>query len=315
MTPLGGVIGTITLNPSIDMHWIVNNFVKDDTNRAKRVLETAGGKGINVSKVVRELGGKTHAYALLGGNAGRRLKELAAPLDFPLSSVPIKGFTRINTLISDLKDGTQSRISALGPAVSAGELKKFIHLLCHARPRPDFWVFGGSLPREMAPTVYRELIEALQGAGTPCVLDADDKPLREGVKAKPFMIKPNEFEMQRLCGKRLHRLKDYAREATKFVDGGIRIVVVSLAAKGALFITKEGALHILPPDVEVRSQLGAGDSLIGGLLQGLESKKTLEQAARQGVAASVSAVMREAPRLCLLSDMPGILKRLRVREI
>ncbi len=309
------MIGTITLNPSIDMHWIVDDFVKDDTNRAKQVLETAGGKGINVSKVVRELGGKTHAYALLGGNAGRRLKELAVPLDFPLSSVLIQGFTRMNTLISDLKDGTQSRISSPGPAVSVGELRKFIRLLCQARPRPDFWVFGGSLPREMAPTAYRELIETLQGAGTPCVLDADDKPFKEGVKAKPFMIKPNEFEMQRLCGKRLHGLKDHARAAAKLVDRGIRIVVVSLAAKGALFVTKEGALHILPPDVEVRSQLGAGDSLIGGVLQALEGKKTLEQAARQGIAASVSAVMREAPRLCLKSDIPALLKRLRVHKI
>ncbi len=309
------MIGTITLNPSIDMHWIVDDFVKDDTNRAREVIETPGGKGINVSKVVRELGGKTHAYAILGGLAGERLKELAVPLDFPLSSVPIRGVTRINTLISDLKDKTQSRISAPGPAVSAGELRKFVHLLCKARPQPDWWVFGGSLPSGMAPTVYRELIEALQRTGASCVLDADNKPLKEGMRAKPFMIKPNEFEMQRLCGMKLRTLKEYAREAAKFVKSGIQVVVVSLGPKGALFVNQSQALHILPPDVEVRSQLGAGDSLIGGLLRGFQSRLPFVDAAKLGVAASVSTVMREAPRLCRRSDIPHLLKRLRVQEI
>jgi len=309
------VIGTITLNPSIDMHWIVDDFVKDDTNRARQVIETPGGKGINVSKVVRELGGKTRAFSVLGGLAGERLKELAAPLDFPLTSVPIRGFTRINMIISDVKDRTQSRISAPGPKVRIVEFKKFVRLLCEAKPRPKWWVFGGSLPQGMAASTYRELIEALQAEGASCVLDADNKPLKEGLKAKPYMIKPNEFEMQRLCGRSLHSLRDYSREAGKLVKSGIRIVVVSLGPKGALFVTEDRAFHILPPDVVVRSQLGAGDALIGGLLRGLQRKLPVMDAARLGVAASVSTVMREAPRLCRKSDIGPILNRLRVREI
>ena len=309
------MIGTITLNPSIDQHWIVDDFVKDDTNRARQVIETPGGKGINVSKVVRELGGKTRAFALLGGLAGERLKELAVPLDFPLLSVPIRGLTRINMIVTDLKDRTQSRISAPGPRVDAAEWRRFIRLLCAAHPRPDWWVFGGSLPRGVSPTAYRELIEALEAKGASCVLDADNRPLKEGLKAKPFMIKPNEFEMQRLCGRKLHSVRQYAREAGKIVRRGIRIVVVSLGPKGALFVSEEEALHIVPPDVEVRSQLGAGDSLIGGFLRGLQGKRTLTEASRLGVAASVSAVLRGGPRLCRRADIPGILKRLRVRKI
>ncbi len=315
MTPPSGVIGTITLNPSVDMHWIVDDFVKDDTNRARRVIETPGGKGINVSKVVRELGGKTHAYAVLGGLVGERLKELAVPLDFPLTSVTVRGFTRMNMIISDVKDRTQSRISAPGPHVSAAELQKFIRLLCAARPQPDWWVFGGSLPQGMAPAVYRELIKTLQAQGACCVLDTDGKPLKEGVRAKPFMIKPNEFEMHRLCGRRLRTLKEYTHEAGRIVRGGVRLVVVSLGPKGALFVSEDKAIHITPPEVEVRSQLGAGDSLIGGLLGGLQRKLSMAEAAKAGVAASVSTVMREAPRLCLKRDISGLLKRLRVREL
>ena len=309
------MIGTITLNPSIDTHWIVDDFVKDDTNRARQVIETPGGKGINVSKVVRELGGKTRAYALLGGFAGERLKELVVPLNFPLTSVSIRGLTRINIIISDVKDGTQSRVSAPGPHVSDAEVQNFLGHLCAARPRPDWWVFGGSLPRGLAPSVYFDLIKSLQAQGAFCVLDADGESLKQGVKAKPFMIKPNEFEMHRLCGRRLISLKEYAQEASKIVRRGIRLVVVSLGPKGALFVSEDQAIHITPPDVKVRSQLGAGDSLIGGFLRGLQRKMSIRESAKIGVAASVSAVMREAPRLCRRIDIPAILNRLRVREI
>ena len=309
------MIGTITLNPSIDQNWIVPDLVKDDTNRAKTMIETPGGKGVNVSKVVRELGGKTRAYALLGGWTGQHLERLVRPLDFPLVSVRIHGNTRVNAVLTDLKDDTQTRVSAPGPRVRAGELEGFIRLLCRVRPRPDWWVFGGSLPRDLAPSTYRELIRTLQQKGTPCVLDTDNEALEQGVRAKPFMIKPNEFEMQRLCGRRLRRLEDHAREAARLAKNGIRLVVVSLAERGALFVTADRAFHVAAPKVRVRSQVGAGDSLIGGILCGLERKMPLQRAARLGVASSTSCVMREAPRLCRRADIPRILERLNVREL
>ncbi len=309
------VIGTITLNPSLDHHWIVDDFVRDDTNRARQMIETPGGKGINVSKVVRELGGRTQAFALLGGLAGAYLEKLVKPLDFPLVSVKIHGETRINIVLTELKGKSQSRISASGPAVSADEMKRFVRRLCQVYPRPSFWVFGGSLPRGLAPSTYRELIRTLQERGTPCVLDTDGEALSKGVRAKPFMIKPNEFEMQRLCRKRLGTVKSYAREAVVLARSGIGLVVVSLAKRGALFVTREQSFHVKTPDVTVHSHLGAGDALIGGVLLGLQKKMPLRQAALLGVAASTSSVMRSAPRLCRRADIPGLRRRLRVEEI
>jgi 1-phosphofructokinase len=195
------MIGTITLNPSIDRHVMVPQLVKDDANRATDIFETAGGKGINVSKVVRELGGKTRAYALLGGFAGDYLNHLAKPLDFPLIAVSVRGNTRINTVISDKKDGTQTRISAPGPCISQGEVRRLMRMLLSVRPRPRLWALGGSISTGMKATVYRDLIHLLQKEGTSCILDTDDEALAYGVQAGPFMIKPNEFEIARLCGK------------------------------------------------------------------------------------------------------------------
>jgi 1-phosphofructokinase family hexose kinase len=308
------MIGTITLNPSIDQHMLVERLDKDDTNRAKEIIETPGGKGINVSKVVRELEGKTRAYAMLGGLTGERLKELIKPLDFPLVALSIKGNTRINTVLTDLRDHTQTRISAPGPVISARELKRFLQLLSSAPRRPNFWALGGSLSQGMKSSTYRDFIWVLQKKGTPCILDTDNAALRLGIDAAPYMIKPNEYEMERLCGKRLRALEDYLAAAEGVVRRGVKLVIVSLGAKGALFVTPKSAFHALAPPVKVKNKVGAGDALIGGVLLALHQKASLEEAAKIGIAASVSAVMREAPRFCLRSDIQKLIRRVKIRR-
>ena len=307
------MIGTITLNPSIDRNLRVLGLVKDDANRAQEVWETAGGKGINVSKVLRELGAPTRAYALLGGFAGDYLKELARSLDFPIVSIPVRGQTRINTVITDIRDKTQTRISAPGPKVTPAEMRGLTRRLLAVRPRPFLWALGGSIAAGMRPEVYRDLILKLQAAGTPCILDTDDEALRLGVQASPYMIKPNEFEMRRLCGRPLRSVADHLGAARQILKRGVRLAVVSLAAKGALFVTRDRAFHALAPEVPVRSNVGAGDSLIGGVAWGLWHKMTLEESAKIGIAASCSAVMREAPRLCEKRDIRALVKRVRIR--
>lgn len=309
------MIGTITLNPSIDQNCVVKGLVKHDANRALEIIRTPGGKGINVSKVVRELGGKTHAYALAGGLPGDLLKELARKIGVPLSVVAINGDTRMNTVITDLKDQSQTRVSAPGPVMKKNDVRKFKRLLLSVKPKPFLWALGGSLPQGMNPRTYRDLILFLEKNGTPCVLDTDDEALKFGIEATPFMIKPNEFEMCRLVGKRMHDLREYKEAAGVLIRKGIQVAIVSLAARGALFVTAKEAFHVSTPKVPVKSHVGAGDSLIGGVCLGLLRKMPLKDAARLGVAASTSAVMREAPRLCLRSDIPKLLPKIKIREI
>ena len=309
------MIGTITLNPSIDQNILVDKLLKDDTNRARDIFETAGGKGINVSKVVRELGGSTRAYALLGGFAGEYLKELARPLDFSLIHHAVKGHTRVNTVVTDLEDDTQTRISAPGPVVTAAEMQSFSRRLLSVRPKPFCWALGGSISRGMKPAIYRDLVRALQKNGSPCILDTDNEALEKGVQAKPYMIKPNEYEIERLSGKSLKSLGDYLLAARHWVRSGIRLVVVSLGPRGALFVANEQAFHASAPKVTVTSKVGAGDSLIAGVAWGLCQNRTLKEAAKLGIAASSSAVMREAPRLCLKKDIPGLMNRVIIHDM
>lgn len=309
------MIGTITLNPSIDQHLIVRNLVKDDANRAEAVFRYPGGKGANVSKVIRELGGRTCAYALIGGITGEIWKDLIKKLDIPFVAAPIRGDIRINTILTDLTDESQTRISSPGPKVSEKEIARFLRRLLLVRPKPSYWALGGSLSLGMKHSTYRKFIRALQENGAPCLLDADNEALRSGLEARPFVIKPNEYEMDRLMDRQLKSVGDYLSAGRSLVRRGVSIVIVSLGARGALFVTEREAFHVLTPKVPVKSKVGAGDSLIGGFMLGLHRKLSLIDAARLGVAASTSAVMREAPRLCLRSDIGGLLKRVAVREL
>ncbi|MBI4353538.1 MAG: 1-phosphofructokinase family hexose kinase [Candidatus Omnitrophica bacterium] len=309
------MIATLTLNPSIDQHLVVPALLKDDTNRAVSVTSFPGGKGVNVSKVVRELGGPTWAYGLVAGWTGKFWESLVRKLDIPFSTLFVQGETRINTILTDVKDRTQTRISALGPKVSTRDIRRFSRKLLASRPRPFLWALGGSLPVGAAPSAYKNVLTALQKEGVPCILDTDGEALKKGIEAKPFLIKPNEHEMGRLAGHSLKTVPDYLKAAKAIVKRGVRVVVVSLAAKGALFVTEKEAFHVLVPDVPVRSKVGAGDSLIGGFALGLYRRMPLVQAACLGAAASTSAVMREAPRLCWKTDIAGLLPRIRVRWV
>lgn len=309
------MIATITLNPSIDQHITVENLVKDDANRAKEVVSFPGGKGANVSKVVREMGGKTKVYAIVGGLMGAYWEDRLKALDIPYETLEVKGNTRVNCILTDQKDHTQTRVSAPGPFVSHAILKKFIQKLCSVKPCPSYWVLGGSLSTGMKSTTYKEFIHCLQRTAAPCVLDADNNALKEGIKAKPYLIKPNEYEFERLMNCKFKSLTDYRAAARELIEDGIQIVIVSLADKGALFVTRNESFHVSAVKVPVKSKVGAGDSLIGGLMVGLMRKQSLHKAAMFGVACSASAVMREAPRLCSRHDIPGLLKRIEVRKI
>ncbi len=309
------MIATITLNPSIDQNLIVRNLVKDDANRAEGVFRYPGGKGVNVSKVVRELGGRTCAYALIGGIPGELWRVLVTKLDIDHVIEKIKDNTRINTIITDLKDESQTRISAPGPEVSEQEISRFLNRLLAVRPKPLYWALGGSLSKGMRHETYRRFVLALQKGGVPCVLDTDNEALRFGVQAGPFMIKPNEYEMQRLTGRTLKTEGDYVRSAKSLVVQGIKIVVISLGSRGALFVTATESFHVSTPRVTVKSKVGAGDSLIGGFLFGLIKNFGIREAAKLGVAASTSSVMREAPRLCRRGDIAGLMRRIAIRKL
>lgn len=306
------MIGTITLNPSVDQHLTVRRLVKDDALRAEEVSWHAGGKGINVARVVHALGGRGCAFGLVGGFPGRMLAQWLGDAGIPHRLTPIAGDTRINTTIADRRDGTQTHLRAPGPRVTPRDLDRLTAALLAYRPAPRFWVLGGSLPPGAPATCYRQLINRLEATGAQCVLDTDDEALTAGLDATPFLIKPNEHEFQRLTGRRAGSDRRIAAAARRVVARGTQVVMVTLGPRGAIVVTAAEAFRVTTPRVVVKSLVGAGDSTVAGTLVALERGWPLREAVRYGVAAGTAAVLTPGTMLCERRAVERILPRIAV---
>jgi 1-phosphofructokinase len=309
------MIGTITIHPSIDRRLTLRGLALGGLNRAYSVCNDAGGKGINVSKVVHQLGGRTRAHILIGGICGRWLVDLIRDSGVECEAFGLRGNTRLNLIIKDSRSGRETQINTEGPKPNKQELNGFLRRLLSRKPFPDFWALSGSLPRGLPPETYARFIRALQKKGARCALDTDGIALQYGVKAKPFMIKLNRAEMSRLVREQLNSPASTARAAKRLLGQGIKLVVVSLGEQGSLFASKEETWRVRVPKVHVQNTVGCGDALLGGVLLGLKKNMPLKDAARLGAAASVSTAARCIPQLCRREDLARYWQRIQVTKI
>ncbi len=292
------MIATLTMNPSVDHYLRVHKLTKDDAIRIQGDQWFAGGKGVNVSRVVHELGGRSCAFGLTGGMTGRMLTHWLDRAGIRQRFTEITNETRINTTITDLSDRTQTHLRAPGPKVTGAELKRLCAQMHSLKEKPSFWVLAGSLPPGVPSDFYRRQIVRLKKAGVRCVLDSDDQALVRGVQAAPFMIKPNEHEFKRLTGKACGSDSQIVAAARALIKKGITLVLVTLGARGAVAVTAQEAFRVKAPPVKPLSRVGAGDSTIAGCLLALEKGATIQKAVCYGVAAGTAAVLTEGTTLC-----------------
>lgn len=309
------MIGTITVNPSIDHHIVIDKLVKDDAIRALETRRDPGGKGINVSRAVKELGGETAAFGVAGGCAGYMLKSLMAEKDIPFEAVELPQESRINVIITDRSDGTQTRISATGPRMSLADIDLLVDRILARKPAPDWWVLGGNLPPGAPNDLYVRLIRELQGRGAKCLLDADDEVLKFGVQANPYLIKPNEYEFERLVGRSLPDEGALLLAAREVALRGVQVVALTLGRKGALVVTPNQAFRASTPPVEVKSKVGAGDSFLAGCVLALSQGRPLEEALRLAMAAGAAAVMNDGTQLCRRQDVERLVPQVRIEAV
>jgi len=309
------MIATVTLNPSLDRTVRVEELVIDEANRWTSLRQDPGGKGINVSRVVHELGGKTIAYGFMGGIDGKTLKQLLRQQGVPFDFTPIEGEIRSNFIITDLKTRRQTRIDAPGPHILRRELRRLIQKITHTEPKPDFIVFAGSVPPGVPADIYRQLIEKVKNIGIKTVLDSDNQWLKEGIEAKPDIIKPNVHEAEELLET---NLKDEAAiiEAVKtLAKRGIEIAVISRGKDGLIVANGEKILKATPPQVAVSSTVGAGDSTIAGLVLKLNQGYEIDEACRWAVAAGTAATLTPGTELCRREDVEKLLPHVNVERL
>lgn len=284
------MIITVTLNPALDKTLTIPGFALDAVNRAVSGRLDAGGKGVNVSKVLKSLGAESLATGFLGGATGAMIADALERLQIRSEFVYTVGETRTNLKVFDPKNHTYTDLNEPGAAVSADDLARLRKKLCERFVPGDTVLFAGSLPAGVSADVPAAWAAELRARGVFIAVDQDGEALREMIKTRPFFIKPNELELCELMALPDTEIVTLCSAAWTLVRHGIRHVVVSLGKKGALFADADGILLARGPHVEAVSTVGAGDALTAAYLYALERESPREDAARIAIAAATAKV-------------------------
>lgn len=264
------MIYTVTLNPAVDKTLEISGLSLGSVNRTDSNRTDAGGKGINVSKVIKTLGGESIAMGIVGGSTGSMIEQYMAKLGIKTDFVHVDADTRTNIKIIDTENHVNTDINEQGNPVGTQAVDEAEQKLRSVLKAGDTVVLAGSVPRGCPADIYAKLVRLCNSYDALTILDVDGALLKEGLNAKPFLIKPNIDELSRICGKTLKTPADAAAVAKKLISGGIPRVVVSLGGDGALFCDENNAYHAHGLKVTVRSTVGAGDSMVAALCMAIE---------------------------------------------
>ncbi|MEQ8350010.1 MAG: 1-phosphofructokinase family hexose kinase [Leptospiraceae bacterium] len=292
------MIVTITLNPSIDKSVVVDAVVPDAKLRCSSVVEEAGGGGINVARGLRKLGVDALAICTAGGFNGQLLQELMRKQDIAFRALSVDSETRENLTVFDRGSNKQYRFVlpyADGSPLSAAQIKK---MLLDLDPGPDYIVASGSLPATMPSNTYGEIALIARELGARFILDTHGQPMVEALQQPIFLIKPNLTELGGLVGRDELEGDQVERAIREVVERyACEAVVVSLGPAGAYLYFDSQLKHVPAPIVKPRSTVGAGDSMVAGIVYGLFHEKELEDSVRLGVACGSAAALTPGSEL------------------
>ena len=273
---------TLTLNPALDLTVRLARLEPGEVNRSETLLSHAAGKGVNVAQVLADLGHDVSVGGFLGEANPEAFDALIASRGFGDAFIRVPGETRSNIKIAE-QDGRITDINAPGPLVSEQAQAALRDRLEIIAPTFDAVVVAGSLPRGVSPEWFQGLLEQLKELGVKVALDTSGEALRAGLKASPWLIKPNTEELAEALGHSTDVISQLHQQ-------GVEHVVVSDGAAGVTWYSPDAALHATPPKVTVASTVGAGDSLLAGMLHGLLSGDTPEHTLRRATAIAAMAV-------------------------
>lgn len=306
------MITTICLNPALDRTVTVDRLIPGEVNRIRAARTDVGGKAVNVARVCRRLGLDSQVIGCAGAEGCARLRDAMQSEGVGCYFHTVEGAVRVNTKVVPLDGSSVTELNEPGPTLTAEDLDVFFDMAIEHTRHSDFAVITGSLPPGCAADTYQRLMEAL--AHVPCMLDVSGEALLRGVEARPLLIKPNHHELAATLGRSVTTLDDIRAAAGVFLDRGVTHVVVSLGGDGALYVGAEGCFYAPAIPVEVRSTVGAGDAMVGGLLYGHLRHGTMREGFRAGVAAGTASVMTEGTQLIVPGDFTGLLARVQIQE-
>ena len=308
-------IATVTLNPAIDQTVSIPNFHADAVNRVAWKQDDAGGKGVNVASFLAAAGHRVGVSGFLGKENDALFRTLFHQMGIADHFVYLPGETRVNIKIVDDAQGQVTDLNYLGQESTPQDVALLNNALHALAASCDWFVFSGSVPGGMSSEIYDELIGPLKAQGKTVVLDTSGDALRFGLPAKPDLIKPNRAELEEVLNTSLSGHGEIVAAARELIGSGIKYVVVSMGAEGALFIDRTQAFHAQPPPVAVKSTVGAGDAMVAGTVAGLVSGQPLRDCATLGTAFSMGALGEIGPRLPPMEKIQAMRNLVTVQEV
>lgn len=309
------MIITVTLNPALDKTVTLPGFAVNTVNRVQNVCLDPGGKGINVSKSVHALGGKTLAISVLGGAAGGYIKTALDAIGLANEAVLVEAVTRTNLKVVDPVLGTNTDINEAGSPVSPETLQKVWQKVLHAAKPGDTVVFAGKNPPEMDDGLLAQWIRQLKSLDVRVCVDTVGDPMRLALKEKPDIIKPNREELSELLGRELRTVGDIYTASRELVEQGVGLVVVSMGGEGAMFVTKDQCIRGYSPKVPVASTVGAGDAMMAALAHYSAAGCSLEETARRAIAVASATVTYSGSKPAELSAILPLIDRVHIENI
>ncbi|MGN1147609.1 MAG: 1-phosphofructokinase [Lachnospiraceae bacterium] len=300
------MIYTITFNPALDYIVTVEDFKMGLTNRTDAEALLAGGKGINVSIVLRNLGLENTALGFIAGFTGEEIKRRLEAIGCQTEFITIRsGFSRINVKLKNV-DGTE--INGKGPDIDSDSLGQLLTRL-DALKKGDVLVLAGSIPASIPDSIYYDIMKRLSGKGITIVVDATRDLLMNVLPLQPFLIKPNNHELGEIFGVTLKTAEDVIPYAKKLQELGARNVLVSMAGEGAVLVAENGEVYKRPaPKGKLVNAVGAGDSMVAGFITGWLHTKDYGEAFKMGVATGSASAFSE--RLATREEVEKLLKQM-----
>jgi 6-phosphofructokinase 2 len=300
---------TLTVNPAIDKSTTVTGIKPNSKLRCANPIYEAGGGGINVSRVINELGGTSLCMYMAGGPPGNHLRDMLNDLDILQQVIPTAGLVRENLSVTDTINNQQYRFGMPGPMINESEWKNTLGQLEALLSEGDILVASGSLCQGMPVDFFAQVSQIAQKEKAKYILDTSGEALLKGAQAGVYLLKPNLGELAALCGVKTISFMELESVAKTFLDNNpCEVLIVSLGAQGAIMVTEDKVEYIAAPIVYQKSTIGAGDSMVAGMVLALAQDKSLSEMAQYGVACGTAATMTSGTQLCKKKDVEELNK-------
>jgi 6-phosphofructokinase 2 len=303
------LIVTLTINPSLDKSTHFTGLVAEQKMRCQKPRYDAGGGGINVSKAIAKLGGNSTCVFTSGGSSGEMLEELVANENLESNVIKTKNWTRENFIAFENTSKAQYRFGFPGNEFYEDEKDKILQTIKELKT--NYLVISGSLNEGLPTNFYQKIATIAKESNIKVIVDTSGEALQKVLETGVYLIKPNIGELAKLIGVERLELTEVEKSAKKLIENkSAEIVVVSLGADGAILVTKDETHLVKAPKVEKKSTVGAGDSMVGGMVWGLSQNKTLKEVIQIGVCCGTAAAMNEGTQLFKVEDVKNLLKEI-----